>query len=88
MSRAFPINRPPLGQSARNQPINFVIRSSMEYAELQVYVDQLMERMRDYPGLEGLDSDLKLNTPQLKVTVNREQAVAVGTTEANIRVPK
>ncbi|MEO9334285.1 efflux RND transporter permease subunit [Ectopseudomonas guguanensis] len=77
--RVTPVNRPPLGQSARNQPINFVIRSSMEYAELQGYVDQLMERMRDYPGLEGLDSDLKLNSPQLKITVNREQAVAVGT---------
>ncbi|WP_044874196.1 efflux RND transporter permease subunit [Pseudomonas sp. LFM046] len=77
--RAFPINRPPLGQSARNQPVNFVIRSSLEYDELQKYVDQLMERVRNYPGLESLDSDLKLNSPQLKVSVNREQAVAVGT---------
>lgn len=82
--RAFPINRPPLGQSARNQPVNFVIRSSLEYSELQAYVDQLMERVRDYPGLESLDSDLKLNSPQLKVTVNREQAVAVGTDVAAI----
>ncbi|MDH4558628.1 efflux RND transporter permease subunit [Pseudomonas sp. BN417] len=82
--RAFPINRPPLGQSARNQPVNFVVRSSLEYSELQRYVDQLMERVRDYPGLESLDSDLKLNSPQLKVTVNREQAVAVGTDVAAI----
>ncbi|MCY1274134.1 Efflux pump membrane transporter BepE [compost metagenome] len=82
--RAFPINRPPLGQSARNQPVNFVIRSSLEYSELQKYVDQLMERVRDYPGLESLDSDLKLNSPQLKVSVNREQAVAVGTDVAAI----
>ncbi|WP_137820785.1 efflux RND transporter permease subunit [Pseudomonas sp. D(2018)] len=82
--RAFPINRPPLGQSARNQPVNFVIRSSLEYSELQGYVDQLMERVRDFPGLESLDSDLKLNAPQLKVTVNREQAVAVGTDTAAI----
>ncbi|MDH4653896.1 MULTISPECIES: efflux RND transporter permease subunit [unclassified Pseudomonas] len=82
--RAFPINRPPLGQSARNQPVNFVIRSSLEYSDLQKYVDELMERVRDYPGLESLDSDLKLNSPQLKVTVNREQAVAVGTDTAAI----
>lgn len=82
--RAFPINRPPLGQSARNQPVNFVIRSSLEYAELQPYVEQLLAEVRDYPGLESLDSDLKLNTPQLKVTVNREQAVAVGTDVATI----
>jgi multidrug efflux pump len=82
--RAFPVNRPPLGQSARNQPVNFVIRSSMEYAELQSYVDELMSQLRDYPGLESLDSDLKLNAPQLKVTINREQAVAVGTDVATI----
>ncbi|SDH14936.1 multidrug efflux pump [Pseudomonas benzenivorans] len=82
--RAFPVNRPPLGQSVRNQPVNFVIRSSLEFAELQGYVDELLERLRDYPGLESLDSDLKLNTPQLKVTVNREQAVAVGSDVATI----
>lgn len=82
--RAFPVNRPPLGQSARNQPVNFVIRSSMEYAELQGYVDKLLNQLRDYPGLESLDSDLKLNAPQLKVAVNREQAVAVGSDVATI----
>lgn len=82
--RAFPVNRPPLGQSARNQPVNFVIRSSLEYAELQVYVDELLNSLRDYPGLESLDSDLKLNAPQLKVAINREQAVAVGTDVATI----
>ncbi|WP_324734262.1 efflux RND transporter permease subunit [Pseudomonas paeninsulae] len=82
--RAFPVNRPPLGQSARNQPVNFVIRSSLEYAELQAYVDELLHSLRDYPGLESLDSDLKLNAPQLKVAVNREQAVAVGTDVATI----
>lgn len=82
--RAFPINRPPMGQSPRNQPVSFVIRSSLEYEELAEYVARLMERLRDYPGLESLDSDLRLNLPQLKVEVNREQAVAVGTDVATI----
>jgi len=82
--RAFPVNRPPLGQSARSQPVNLVVRSSLEYAELEHYVEQLLAKVRDYPGLESLDSDLKLNTPQLKVTVNREQAVAVGSDVATI----
>jgi multidrug efflux pump len=82
--RAFPVNRPPLGQSGRSQPVNFVIRSSMEYSALQGYVDELLNALRDYPGLESLDSDLKLNAPQLKVTINREQAVAVGSDVATI----
>ncbi|UTW08320.1 efflux RND transporter permease subunit [Pseudomonas benzenivorans] len=82
--RAFPVNRPPLGQSVRSQPVNLVIRSSLEYADLERYVEALLARVRDYPGLESLDSDLKLNTPQLKVAVNREQAVAVGSDVATI----
>ncbi len=82
--RAFPINRPPLGQSSRNQPVNFVIRSSLDYAELEPYVERLLDDLRSYPGLESLDSDLKLNSPQLKVRVNREQAVAVGSDVASI----
>ncbi|HLD68247.1 MAG TPA: efflux RND transporter permease subunit [Pseudomonas sp.] len=82
--RAFPVNRPPLGQSARNQPVNLVIRSSLEYAELQQYVEQLLARVREYPGLESTDSDLKLNTPQLKIEVNREQTVAVGSDVAAV----
>ncbi|TWC29436.1 multidrug efflux pump [Pseudomonas sp. SJZ079] len=82
--RAFPVNRPPLGQSARNQPVNLVIRSSLEYVELEQLVEQLLDRVRDYPGLESLDSDLKLNTPQLKVALNREQVVAVGSDVATI----
>lgn len=82
--KAFPVNRPPLGQSARNQPVNFVIRSSLEFAELETYVTQLLDKLRDYPGLESLDSDLKLNAPQLKIEVNREQAASVGTDVATI----
>ena len=37
-----------------------------------------LAEVRGYPGLESLDTDLKLNTPQLKISVNREQAVVVG----------
>ena len=82
--RAFPVNRPPLGQSVRSQPVNLVVRSPLEYAELERHVEALLVRLDAYPGLESLDSDLKLNTPQLKVRVNREQAVAVGSDVATI----
>ena len=34
--------------------------------------------MRDYPGLVDVDSDLKLNSPQLDIAVDREKAAAVG----------
>src|SRR3989338_8216041 len=74
---AFPINPPSLGQSFRNPPIQFVVQGN-SYPELERMVNQLMDRTRAYPGLMNMDSDLKLNKPQLKVTLNREKSADVG----------
>ncbi len=75
---AFPINPPPLGQSARDKPINFVIQTSRPYRELQDMVDSLMAKARENPGLQNLDSDLRLNKPQLNIDVDRDKAADVG----------
>ena len=74
---AFPINPPSLGQSFRNPPLQFVVQGP-SYEELDQAVEQLMVRAASYPGMVNLDSDLKLNKPQLSVLVNREKAAAVG----------
>ncbi|MBL4623175.1 MAG: efflux RND transporter permease subunit, partial [Immundisolibacteraceae bacterium] len=42
------------------------------YEELEQSVKQIMARARNYPGLVNLDTDLKLNKPQLKVRVDRD----------------
>jgi multidrug efflux pump len=75
---AFPSNPPPLGQGARDKPVNIVIQTSRPYEELQKMVDAMLEKARDYPGLVDLDSDLKLNSPQLDIAVDREKAAATG----------
>jgi multidrug efflux pump len=75
---AFPGNSPPLGQSSRSKPINFVIQTSQPYSELQTMVDALLDRIRDYQGLADVESDLKLNSPQLDISVDREKAAAMG----------
>jgi len=41
-------------------------------------VNELMARARTYPGLTNVDSDLKLNKPQLSVDINREKASSLG----------
>jgi len=74
---AFPINPPSLGQSWRNPPVQFVIQGPT-YESLEKYVDQIMEKARDYPGLANLDSDLKLNKPQLDVRLDRNKVADVG----------
>ncbi|MGH8585177.1 MAG: efflux RND transporter permease subunit [Gammaproteobacteria bacterium] len=74
---AFPINPAPLGQSFRQTPIQFVIQGS-SYPELQEFVERLMAEASAYPGIVNLDSDLKLNKPELRVTVDRDKAADVG----------
>ncbi|MGF1621336.1 MAG: efflux RND transporter permease subunit [Rhodomicrobiaceae bacterium] len=75
---AFPGSPPPLGQSARDKPISFVIQTSQSYEKLQEMVDAVMEKASEYPGFNNLESDLKLNTPQITVEVDREKAADVG----------
>lgn len=75
---AFPVNPPPLGQSVRDQPIQLVVLTSDPYDKLSTYVDQILAKAQQSKTLRNLDSDLRLNKPQLKVNVNRNKAAALG----------
>ncbi len=76
---AFPVSPPSLGASPRSQPIEFVIQSSQSYEELQELVDKILADARaNFPGLQNLDTDLKLNKPELKVDMNRDKAALMG----------
>src|SRR5258706_4882755 len=76
--RAFPTNAPSLGQSPRSRPIEFVVMSQAPFEVLQTYVDKLIAEASKNPGLQNLDSDLRLDKPELKVSVNREKISDVG----------
>ncbi len=81
---AFPTLPPPLGQQGFGQPVNFVIQSGGTWEELNVIVQQMMARMAENPNLTNPDSDLKLNKPQLSVSVNREKVAEVGSDVATV----
>src|SRR6266540_3889390 len=70
---AFPLNPPSLGQSFRSTPIEFVIMSQVPYVELQRIVDRFLDEMRKFPGAQNLQTDLRLNTPEVRVTINRDK---------------
>jgi multidrug efflux pump len=74
---AAPINPPSLGQNFRNSAVQFVVQGT-SYEDLDRVVTELVTRARGFPGLSNVDSDLKLNKPQLSVDINREKAIAVG----------
>ncbi|MCI2809077.1 efflux RND transporter permease subunit [Eoetvoesiella caeni] len=76
--RAFPTNPPSLGQRATSKPIEFVIMSQASYPEIAKLVDGFLDKLKDYPGLQNVDTDLRLNTPELTVEVNRDKLADVG----------
>ena len=75
---AFPVTPPSLGQSPRERPVNFVIVTSASYEELQKVTSQFLDELAKNPGLTNVDTDLKLNKPELSVEVKRDKAADMG----------
>ncbi len=74
---SFTVNPPSLGASFLSKQIEYVIYGN-SYQQLQEYVSKVMGRLAQYPGIVGLDTDLKLNKPQLRVEIDRDKAAALG----------
>jgi HAE1 family hydrophobic/amphiphilic exporter-1 len=53
---------------------------SASIAELNGFSQTMLERMKTLPELADVSSDLLANAPQLKVTINRDQAARFGIT--------
>jgi multidrug efflux pump len=75
---AFPVTPPSLGQSPRERPVNFVVVTSASYPELQGVTEQILGEMAKNPGFVNVDTDLKLNKPELSVRVDRDKAADTG----------
>jgi multidrug efflux pump len=75
---AFVNNPPSLGQSFRSTPVDYVIMSQVPYPELQRIVDRFLEEARKYPGVQNLQTDLRLNTPEVRVAINRDKLSDLG----------
>ena len=75
---AYANNPASLGASNNSRPIEFVLQTSGTYEELNEYVDRFLARVQDYPGLTSVESDLKLNKPEISITVDRAKAADLG----------
>ena len=75
---AFPITPPSLGQRFRERPINYVIVTSDSYENLSEVVRKFQDEMANYPGFLQVDTDLRLNTPEVRMDVDRERAADMG----------
>lgn len=74
---AFPLTPPALG-AGRDKPVQLVLLTQASYAELSSMVARLQDEARKQPSLINLDTDLRLNQPEVRVTVNREKLGDMG----------
>jgi multidrug efflux pump len=81
---AFPVLPPSLGQPPIDKPVQLVLQTSGPYEELQRAADAMMAEARKIPGLTGLDSDLRLNMPQIRMSIDRDKAASLGLSEERI----
>ncbi len=75
---AFAITPPSLGQGFRERPINYVIVTSDSYENLSRVVRQFQDALAKNPGFVQVDTDLRLNKPEIRMDVDRERAADMG----------
>jgi multidrug efflux pump len=80
---AFPIEPPPLGQMSFNQKVRFVVQSP-NLEELGEFSGQLVAKLRQNPKLMNVDSDLRIDKPELRVRVDRNKAADLGVSVRDI----
>ena len=80
---AFPINPPSLGGGFSLTPVQYVLQAPT-YDELRPAVGTMLAEAGKLGYLLNLDTDLKLNTPQVELTVDRARASGLGVSVADI----
>jgi multidrug efflux pump len=74
----FAVNPPSLGSSPRATPVEYVIMASLPYADLDRIVTQFIAEISRSGIVISPQSDLRLNTPELRVGVNRDKLSDLG----------
>jgi multidrug efflux pump len=81
---AFPITPSAFGVDFLGKPVSVMVLTTEPYPELAKMMDTLVKRVAATPGpggqpaLNAVESDLKLNKPQLRIELNRDKAAAMG----------
>ena len=74
----FAVNPPSLGQSGRSLPVEYVIMAQLPYAELDRITQEFIAEISKTGIVQTPQSDLRLNTPELRVDVNRDKLGDLG----------
>ena len=80
---AFVINPPSLGGRFSSSPVEYVLQAD-SYEQLNQSVGIMMGKAQQLGYLVNLDTDLRLNKPQLDIGIDRERAAGLGVSVAEI----
>jgi multidrug efflux pump len=80
---AFVINPPSLGGRGNTSPVEYVLQGD-DYQTLGQAVQAFMARASELGYLVNLDTDLRLNKPQLEIRIDRERAAQLGVSVTDI----
>lgn len=81
----FPINPPSSPVQSFSQPIEMAIQTPGDIRQLSQVVERVQTRAsKEIFGLINVDSDLKLNKPQLEIDIDREKASLLGVSVQDI----
>ncbi|WP_430398670.1 efflux RND transporter permease subunit [Ferrovibrio sp.] len=76
--QGFADNPRSLGQNLRSPAVWIVLQANVDYDELNRMVAMVLVEAEKYPALANVDTRLKLNKPEVKVSVNRDKAADMG----------
>jgi multidrug efflux pump len=74
---AFLINPPSIGGRFSSSPVEYVLLGD-SYEELQAATNTMMAKASELGYLINLDSDLRLNKPELDIQIDRDRAARLG----------
>ncbi len=78
-AKAFPFNLPPLPGSSGFTPVQFVLKTTGSYQDLNNAAHTLMSiAQKQNPLLLNIDSDLKMDTAQVDINLDRDKAADLG----------
>ncbi|NES75131.1 MULTISPECIES: efflux RND transporter permease subunit [unclassified Okeania] len=81
--RVFPINPGSLPGTGRTQPVQFVLQGN-DLEELARVSEEFTNEAQQLPQLNNIDTDLKINKPEISVEIDRAQASNLGVSVEDI----
>ena len=81
--RTVAVNPAGLGQRGFSQAIEFVV-AGPDYESVQAWSQEIVERAKENPNLQNLDTDFELTRPELRVNIDRERAADLDITVEDV----